>query len=87
VQLGAYTSPKGVAAAWNKLSRSHRSLDGYRPVSARFVSAKGTFYRLAVNGFASPADAKDLCSHLRTKGQSCFVRQVAGDAPVQMASR
>jgi Flp pilus assembly protein TadD len=87
VQLGAYTSPKGVAAAWNKLSRSHRSLDGYRPVSARFVSAKGTFYRLAVKGFASPADAKDLCSHLRTKGQSCFVRQVAGDAPVQMASR
>jgi hypothetical protein len=87
VQLGAYSSPNGVAAAWNKLSRSHHSLDGYRPVSARFVSSKGTFYRLAVKGFASASDAKDLCSHLRGKGQSCFVRQVAGDSPVQMASR
>ena len=87
VQLGAYSSPSNVAAAWNKLSRSHHSLDGYHPVSARFVSPKGTFYRLAVKGFASASDAKDLCAHLRGKGQSCFVRQVAGDAPVQMASR
>jgi hypothetical protein len=87
VQLGAYSSPERVAAAWNKLSRSHHSLDGYRPVSARFVSAKGTFYRLAVKGFASADDAKGLCTHLRGKGQNCFVRQVAGDSPVQMASR
>jgi len=56
-------------------------------MSARFASPKGTFYRLSVKGFGSVNEAAALCSSLRHSGGSCFVRNVAGDTPVQIASR
>ena len=87
VQLGAYGSASRVAVAWDEIARRHASLRPYVPVSARFNSAKGLVYRLSVKGFDSPRDAVGLCASLRRKGTSCFVRSVAGDAPVQIASR
>lgn len=87
VQLGAYGSPRQVATAWNGAARRYSALRAYTPVSARFQSAKGTVYRLSVKGFHSPDQAKTLCMSLRRSGGSCFVRNVAGDAPVQLASR
>lgn len=87
VQLGAYGSPERVAAAWSSTARKYGALRGYMPVSAKFDSARGTVYRLSVKGFASVDDAKNLCVALRRSGGSCFVRTVAGDAPVQYASR
>jgi Flp pilus assembly protein TadD len=87
VQLGAYGSPERVAAAWNNAARRYSALRAYMPVSARFQSAKGLFYRLSVKGFNSPDQAKNLCIALRRSGGSCFVRTVAGDAPVQIAQR
>ena len=87
MQLGAYGSSKRVAAAWNAASRRYSLLSGYSPVSARFNSSKGLVYRLSVKGFGSASEAKDLCMSLRRAGASCFVRSVAGDAPVRLASR
>ena len=87
VQLGAYSNPDSVLVAWNKKARRFRSLAGYAPMSARFASAKGTFYRLSVKGFGSVNEATALCSAVRHSGGSCFVRNVAGDTPVQIASR
>lgn len=87
VQLGAYGSPQRVATAWNSAARRYSALRAYTPVSARFQSDKGTFYRLSVKGFHSPDQAKTLCMSLRRSGATCFVRNVAGDAPVQLASR
>ena len=87
LQLGAYGSPQRVAAAWDSAARRYTALRAYIPVSARFQSAKGTFYRLSVKGFNSPDQAKNLCVTLRRSGGSCFVRSVAGDAPVQLALR
>ena len=87
VQLGAYGSPERVAAAWSSTARKFGALKGYMPVSAKFDSARGTVYRLSVKGFASADEAKNLCVALRRSGGSCFVRSVAGDAPVQYASR
>lgn len=87
VQIGAYGSPKRVAAAWNDAARRHASLRAYSPMSARFSSAKGLVYRLSVKGFSDAEQAKDLCVSLRRSGGSCFVRTVAGDAPVRLASR
>ena len=55
-------------------------------MSARFASSKGTFYRLSVKGFGSVNEAAALCSALRHSGGSCS-RNVAGDTPVQIASR
>jgi hypothetical protein len=56
-------------------------------MSARFNSPKGLVYRLAVKGFANAEQAKDMCLSLRRAGGSCFVRTVAGDVPVRLASR
>jgi D-alanyl-D-alanine carboxypeptidase len=87
VQIGAYGSPERVAAAWNVASRRYASLRAYSPMSARFNSSKGLVYRLSVRGFSNAEQAKDLCLALRRAGGNCFVRTVAGDTPVRIASR
>jgi D-alanyl-D-alanine carboxypeptidase len=87
VQLGAYQSAGRVLAAWNGAARKYGALKAYSPMSARFASAKGTFYRLSVHGFNSDAEARNLCMSLRRQGGTCFVRNVAGDAPVNIAMR
>lgn len=87
VQLGAYGSPDRVLAAWNATAHKYAVLKGYAPMSARFSSPKGTFYRLSVHGFASDRDARLTCEALRRQGGNCFVRNTAGDAPVRLASR
>ena len=87
VQLGAYGSPQRVAAAWNQFARRYGALNQFTPVSMRFSSPKGTVYRLSVKGFASASEAQKLCGALQRKGKNCFVRRVAGDAPVRLASR
>jgi outer membrane biosynthesis protein TonB len=86
VQLGAYGNANSVLVAWNTKARKFRSLQAYTPMSARFASPKGTFYRLSVKGFGSVNEALALCTSLRRSGGSCFVRNVAGDAPVNIAS-
>ena len=87
VQLGAYGTPQRVVTAWSNAARRFAVLRAYSPVSARFNSPKGVVYRLSVRGFASSDQAKTLCSSLRRAGGSCFVRSVAGDVPVRIASR
>jgi Flp pilus assembly protein TadD len=87
VQLGAYGSPNRVLAAWTGNAAKYGMLKAYLPMSAKFVSPKGIFYRLSVRGFGSDADARNLCVSLRRKGGSCFVRNSSGDQPVQYASR
>ena len=87
VQLGAYGSPQRVLTAWDGQARKYGALKAYLPMSARFSSAKGTFYRLSVRGFDNLGQANALCSSLRHQGGTCFVRNLAGDTPVQYASR
>ena len=87
VQLGAYGSTQRVMTAWDSAARRHAMLRSYTPMSARFESQVGTVYRLSVKGFASVGEAQSVCASLRRSGASCFVRNVAGDAPVQFASR
>ena len=54
----------------------------------RFVApTQVAFYRLSVGGFASRAEASELCRQVKAKGGDCFVRGVAGDAPMQWVSR
>lgn len=87
VQLGAYGSRAFIPAAWNKAAARHGALRNYTPVIARFDSAKGTFYRLSVKGFASDRQAVELCTSLKRSGASCFVRATFNDAPVRLALR
>ena len=86
VQLGAYGSRAFVAVAWNNFARKYPALRGYSPATARFESPKGTVYRLSIQGFASDGHARDVCSSLKRAGGNCFVRTLAGDAPVRLAS-
>jgi len=87
VQLGAYGTPQRVVAAWSAAARRFAVLRAYSPMSARFNSTKGVVYRLSVRGFGNADQAKNLCMSLRRSGGSCFVRSVAGDVPVRIASR
>ena len=87
VQLGAFSSLERVESAWEQFADRFGSLRDYTPTSARFDSSKGTVYRLSVKGFGSFGEASDLCSALKSKGKSCFVRRIAGDSPVQFAAR
>ena len=86
VQLGAYNSRGFIGTAWSSLAKKYPALRGYTPSSARFESDKGTVYRLSVQGFASDGDARDFCVALKQAGGACFVRTVAGDAPVRLAA-
>ena len=86
VQLGAYSSRASVASAWNKVAAKYPSLRGYQPGTARFEGPRGTVYRLSVSGFNSGGHAQQMCASLKTRGAACFVRSVAGDVPVRMAS-
>ncbi|WP_347717272.1 tetratricopeptide repeat protein [Sphingomonas sp.] len=87
VQLGAFASRGSVTAAWRRASTRFTTLRGYTPLAARFDGERGTVYRLSVQGFGSARQAFDLCGSLKRAGAACFVRNVAGDAPVQIASR
>ena len=87
VQLGAYGSRARVAAAWTMLTKRYPALRGNVPVTARFDGPRGTVYRLSIKGFDSQREAIARCNQLKSRGGSCFVRNVAGDAPIQLASR
>lgn len=86
VQVGAYASRSFVGVAWKNFAKRYPALRGYTPATARFDGPKGTVYRLSVQGFASDGAARDFCTSLKRAGGSCFVRSVAGDAPVRLAS-
>jgi hypothetical protein len=87
VQLGSYRSPQQVAAGWAHLTQCYPALRGYLPLKARFDSPNGgTYWRLSIQGFSSQREAIDRCQVLKNRGGACFVRGVAGDAPVQIAS-
>ncbi|MDT9597802.1 SPOR domain-containing protein [Sphingosinicella rhizophila] len=87
VQIGAYSSAENVERAWAQAYRRYGFSD-YQPLSTKIgIPGKGTFHRLSVAGFETRADAARICSTIKAKGGACFVRTVAGDAPVRWASR
>ena len=87
VQLGAYSKASAIQAAWERASHLMPKLAGYEPTRAEFSFAGGSLVRLSVSGFANRSDAVELCEHVHARGGKCFVRQVAGDAPLQWVRR
>lgn len=86
VQLGAYSNAARVEAAWSQTVSRVGSLARFTPASAMVRTAGGTFHRLSITGFETRGAAVALCTQLRAKGGQCFVREVAGDAPLQWAA-
>jgi Flp pilus assembly protein TadD len=87
VQLGSFSSAGNVERAWAQAYKRYGFAD-HTPLSTTFtMPGRGTFHRLSVAGFDSRDEASRVCQSVRAKGGACFVRAVAGDAPVQWASR
>jgi Flp pilus assembly protein TadD len=87
VQLGAYSSASSVERAWAQMLKRFGFAD-LTPLSTTVsVPGRGTLHRLSVAGFASREAAGRTCRSIQAKGGACFVRTVAGDAPVRWASR
>jgi Flp pilus assembly protein TadD len=87
VQLGSFSSAGNVERAWAQAYKRYGFAD-HTPLSTTFtLKGRGTFHRLSVAGFDSRDEANRVCRSVQAKGGACFVRAVAGDAPVQWASR
>ncbi len=87
VQLGAYSSAASVERAWAQMLRRF-GFEDLTPLSTTVrMPGRGTLHRLSVAGFASRDAAGRTCRSIRARGGACFVRTVAGDAPVRWASR
>ena len=86
MQIASYRTPQQVNAGWNHLTQRYPALRAYLPLRARFESPNGTFWRLSIQGFDSRTEAVARCNLLKSRGGHCFVRGVAGDRPVEIAS-
>jgi Flp pilus assembly protein TadD/cell division protein FtsN len=86
VQLGAFNSPAAVERAWAAAYKRY-GFAGRTPLSTTVSVSGGTFHRLSVAGFGSHGEASSVCRGVKTRGGTCFVREVAGDAPVRWAAR
>jgi Flp pilus assembly protein TadD len=88
VQIGAFSSPRGVERAWSQAINRYKFAANQEPLSTTVkIPGKGTFHRLSVAGFGSASAASKLCQSIKARQGACFVRTIAGDAPVQWASR
>lgn len=87
VQIGAFDSIGVAQDAWGRAVRRVAGFDGLTPSTAVFVKGSTTFYRLSVGGFGTRATAVGFCEQFRARGGQCFVREQAGDAPLQWAKR
>jgi Flp pilus assembly protein TadD len=87
VQLGAFSSSSSVERAWAQMLKRFGFAD-LTPLSTTVtIPGRGTLHRLSVAGFASREAAGRTCRSIQAKGGACFVRTVAGDAPVRWAGR
>jgi Flp pilus assembly protein TadD len=88
VQLGAFSTPANVERAWAKAMQHYGRVLANEPLSTTIqLGGKRTLYRLSMAGFGSQNAAQRACETIRSRGGACFVRTIAGDAPVQWASR
>jgi Flp pilus assembly protein TadD len=85
VQIGAFSTAARVDTAWAQTVGRVGALARFTPARAVVRTPGGTFHRLSVTGFETRAAAVSLCGQLRARGGQCFVREVAGDAPLQWA--
>jgi len=87
VQVGAYDSVGVAEHAWSRLTQRVAGLRGFDPSIATVARGGATFHRLSVSGFSTRSVAVSFCERLRARGGQCFVREMAGDTPLQWARR
>ena len=87
VQLGAYNKRADLDMGWAVATENFSPISKFKPMAARADINGKKYYRLAAWGFAGDAEARDFCMSIKQAGGDCWVREVAGDAPFQLASR
>ncbi len=87
VQLGAYSSAARIEAGWQGAVRHYNPLDHYVPVSGAHKMQRATLHRLAIGRFPTRAAARSVCLAIKARGADCFIRETAGDTPLQWALR
>jgi Flp pilus assembly protein TadD len=87
VQIGAFDSIGVAQDAWGRAAARIDTLRGFTPTTATIKLGSTTFYRLSLSGFQTRANAVNFCEDFRTRGGKCFVRESAGDAPLQWARK
>ncbi|NJC33237.1 Flp pilus assembly protein TadD [Sphingomonas jejuensis] len=85
VQIGAFASPALARMGWETARRRMPELARFSSTGATLSRPGATLYRLGVSGFAGRGEAVALCERFRRTGGSCFVRQAAGDRPLEQA--
>lgn len=86
VQIGAFSDVRNAQRAWSDAERRY-GVSETQGVTTTIDLNGRTLHRVAIAGFESPSAAAQTCRSIKAKGGACFVRGVAGDAPVQLAWR
>lgn len=88
IQLGAFSSPEGAKQAWSKLTKQYSTLAPFGNASSSIKVNGRTLYRLAATGFGNEESARAMCGRIKSRGGSCIVRNVPGNAAsTRLASR
>ncbi|WP_088184619.1 SPOR domain-containing protein [Sphingobium sp. Z007] len=83
VQLGAYDNAAIAKEKWMSMAGRSSTLAAF-PVLTSQATVKGKpYYRLAISGFGSRADAMTACRTIRAKSGQCFAREGAPGATPQ----
>ena len=86
VQLGAFSNEANAERAWVEAQRRY-GLSDSRPLTTTIAINGRTLHRVSVAGFETHASASRVCGSVKARGGACFVRGMAGDAPIRWAAR
>jgi len=86
VQLGAFESAGVSRDAWNRMAPRF-GLSAYDPANSTARVGGANYVRLSVGGFATRAEATQVCTRIRNAGGKCFVRGTLTDKPAQWVQR
>lgn len=74
VQLGSFTSTKGVDRAWAKLQKAHPELLGDMSLFIQEATVnERNYYRVQAGPVPNQATAQDMCAQLKARQQDCLV--------------
>jgi tetratricopeptide (TPR) repeat protein len=78
VQISSATSEDAAWASWKSMQKNHNALTSLEPVVVKAdLGAKGTFYRVRLQGFADQAAAQAACGKLKSGGISCYIAKAS----------
>jgi tetratricopeptide (TPR) repeat protein len=73
VQLASAVSEDAAWTTWKTMQKRNPALASIKPAVVKAdLGAKGTFYRVRLQGFEAQKDAQSACQKLKSKGVACY---------------